>query len=305
MDIYDLQSFLTIVQSGNFSRASTILSLTQPALSQRIKQLESELGYQLLIRRKGCQGIVLTERGKIFADIARQMLSLWDDARKMKLEEASFERLNVSIIDSVMTCTIPAVIHNFKQTYPDVELSVSSYHSIESYQHIESGELDMAIVGKLSRAQGAIAYPIYSDPWVFICGKEAQYADVVHPTELNTNYQLLLCNKEADDWQEYWFYDESANLSNSQKISYVDRYLFEGDTWAVLPLSIARYLEKSANGVIHKIKDGPPPRIVYMVQSNRIKPETAEKFKVCVYKELAQASGIIPMYQSNEVDMMG
>lgn len=300
MDMYDLQAFLAVVQKGNFSRAAAGLALTQPALSQRIKQLESELGYPLLIRKKGCQAIVLTEHGYEFLEIAKQMLTLWDSAKGLSPEENIRERLNVSIIDSVMTCTIPAVVHQFLHTYPDTELAVSSYHSLESYHHVERGDLDMAIVGKLSRAQGAITYPLYSDPWVFICGKDAHYPDIVHPTDLNTDFQLLLCNKEADDWQEYWFSSSGMQLAGARKISYVNRYLFEGETWAVLPSTIAHYLEKSANGVIHKIKDGPSPRIIYMVQSSRANARAVKKFKDCVYQELRKNPDITLMFQPDE-----
>lgn len=88
MDIYDLKSFLTVVEKGNFSRAAQTMALTQPALSQRIKQLETELGYALLIRRKGCQNIELTPQGEEFLKIAEHMLSLWSRAINLRKEVA-------------------------------------------------------------------------------------------------------------------------------------------------------------------------------------------------------------------------
>lgn len=297
MDLFALESFLEVVQKGNFSRAAESLSLTQPALSQRIKQLEAELEYPLLIRKKGSQVIELTCQGKSFVEIAKQMLELWGSAKKLTETEEVRQQLNVSIIDSVMTCTIPAVIHNFVQDHPEINVSLNNYHSLESYSYIENNEIDIAIVGKLSRARGAISYPIYSDPWVFICGKDAHYPDVVHPSELDITLQLLLCNKDVDDWQEYWFSGIDNSKPGTNKISYFNKYLFEGENWAVLPLSIARFFEQSANGVIHKIIDGPAPRIVYMVQSNKADPDAVRKFKTCVHKELTKVSGITLLFQ--------
>ena len=223
MDLFALESFLEVVQKGNFSRAAESLALNQPALSQRIKQLEAELGYSLLIRKKGSQIIELTNQGKSFVDIAKQMLSLWETAQGLSESTETRQQLKVSIIDSVMTCTIPAVIHNFVQDHPEVRISLNNYHSLESYNYIENNEIDLAIVGKLSRARGAISYPIYSDPWVFICGKNAHYPDIVHPSELDISLQLLLCNKDVDDWQEYWFSGIDNSKPGTNKISYFNK----------------------------------------------------------------------------------
>ena len=298
MDIYDLKSYLIVVERGNFSRAAEALALTQPALSQRIKQLETELGYSLMIRRKGCQNIELTPQGETFVKIAKQMLALWHDAKKLRTETPACEKLSVSIIDSVLTCTIPNLMYHFKREYQDVEISLSSYHSLEAYQHIENDDLDVAIVGKLSHARGAMTFPIYSDPWVFVCGKHAHYPDIVHPTDLDTSLQLLLCSSEADDWQEYWF--SGVDRLGTNKVTYFNKHLFEGETWAVLPLSIARFLEQTSGGVIHRIKDGPAPRIVYMVQSNRADPRVVQKFRASIFRELQGVYGILLMFEPDE-----
>ena len=300
MDIYDLQSFLTVVEKGNFSRAAQTLALTQPALSQRIKQLEAELGYALLIRRKGCQNIELTSQGACFLKIAEQMLSLWNHARNLREEVDGREQLRVSVIDSVLTCTIPDLIQHFKLRYPDVTITLSSYHSLEAYQHIESGDLDAAIVGRLSHVKGAITYPIYSDPWVFICGRDAHYPQTVHPTDLDTSLQVLLCSSEADDWQEYWF--SGAGKLGANKVTYFNKHLFEGETWAVLPRSIAQFLENTSGGVIRRLLDGPAPRMVYMVQSNRADSRAMQKFRACVYQEIQTIAGILPLFHPDTDD---
>lgn len=296
MDILTLEAFLLVVQKGSFSRAAESLALTQPALSQRIKQLETELGYSLLIRKKGSQVIELTGPGRDFVGIAKQITSLWREAGQLGSAEAERQKLRVSIIDSVMTCTMPSIINRFSREYPEVDISLSDYHSLEAYRHIEDNEIDLAIVGKLSRARGAISYPIYSDPWVFVCGKDAHYPETVHPSQLEIENQLLLCNKDVDDWQEYWFSGIDNSKPGTNKISYFNKSLFQGEAWAVLPLSIARFLAETSNGVIRNITDGPAPRIVYVVQSNRADPDVVRKFKTCIREELTRVPEITLLF---------
>ena len=63
MDIRVLQYFLTVAREGNISKAADVLHMTQPPLSRQLKDLEQELGKQLLIR--GNRKITLTEEGMI------------------------------------------------------------------------------------------------------------------------------------------------------------------------------------------------------------------------------------------------
>lgn len=192
-------------------------------------------------------------------------------------------------------------MQHFRKSYPNVTLTLSSYHSLEAYRHIENNDLDVAIVGRLSHAKGAITYPIYSDPWVFICGRDAHYPQVVHPTDLDTSLQVLLCSSEADDWQEYWF--AGAGKLGANKVTYFNKHLFEGETWAVLPRSIAHFLENSSGGVIHGLRDGPAPRMVYMVQSNRADSRAIQKFRTCVFQEVQNVTGILPLFHPDLSEM--
>ncbi len=67
-----LRIFVTVVECGNFTAASRILGITQPAVSQNVAELERILGTPLLLRTKA--GVELTEKGKQFLGYARQIL---------------------------------------------------------------------------------------------------------------------------------------------------------------------------------------------------------------------------------------
>lgn len=72
MRIQQLQYLETIVQTGSINEAAKKLYLTQPSLSNAIKELEAEMGIQILLRSK--LGVTLTDEGREFMIYARQVL---------------------------------------------------------------------------------------------------------------------------------------------------------------------------------------------------------------------------------------
>lgn len=80
MDLFQLETFLTVVQEKSFSAAAKKLHRTQPAVSQTIRKVESELDQRLFDR--SCRDGTLTDVGRILEDYAQRLLSLRDDAHR-------------------------------------------------------------------------------------------------------------------------------------------------------------------------------------------------------------------------------
>ena len=82
-----METLLCVAEHKNFTRAAEELSLTQPAVSHHIKELEQELGVPLFIRGKG--GLKLTDQGEIAVRYARRIKAL---DGKLRSELANFEK---------------------------------------------------------------------------------------------------------------------------------------------------------------------------------------------------------------------
>ena len=76
MDLRVLQYFLAIAREGNITKAAESMHVTQPTLSRQIKELETDLGKQLLIR--GSRRITLTDEGMLLRKRAEEIVSLLD-----------------------------------------------------------------------------------------------------------------------------------------------------------------------------------------------------------------------------------
>src|SRR5256885_17013239 len=76
-----LESFVEVARTGNVSRAAQALFLTQPALTARLKPLESDLGVELFVR--SARGMKLTDAGRAFLPYAQRTLGLVTEGRQV------------------------------------------------------------------------------------------------------------------------------------------------------------------------------------------------------------------------------
>ncbi|WP_175705331.1 LysR family transcriptional regulator, partial [Burkholderia ambifaria] len=111
MEINLLRSFLALVETPNFGRASSLLNLSQPALSRQLGKLEAQLGGSLFSR--GRHGAQLTELGRLFAQEARRLVEHADAVleRGRRIAAGELGELRIGFgswaIDLVAT-TVPA-----------------------------------------------------------------------------------------------------------------------------------------------------------------------------------------------------
>jgi DNA-binding transcriptional LysR family regulator len=125
MDLVQLEHFLAVADERTFTRAAERVFRTQPALSQSIKKLETELGTSLFVRDNG--DVSLTEAGRILEDYAHRMLKLRDDASRSitQLQNLETGTLSVAAHESAALYLLPNAILQFLQLFPDVKVSVN------------------------------------------------------------------------------------------------------------------------------------------------------------------------------------
>lgn len=140
-----LHTLLAVADCQNFTRASHILALTQPAVSHQISQLEEELGVLLFIRGKN--GLKLTKEGEIVVKYARRMVALYD---KMRADIADNERqittLRVGITHTAESNITAEVLAKFSGENDGFTITTITDTINNLYEMLGNYELDMAIV---------------------------------------------------------------------------------------------------------------------------------------------------------------
>jgi DNA-binding transcriptional LysR family regulator len=124
MELRHLKYFLAVAEELHFGRAAIRLNISQPPLSQQIQQLEKEIGIQLFNRTR--RTVQLTDAGKVFQKEAYSILeSLERGISKARLtHRGETGWLSVGFIGSSTYVVLPAILREFRQNYPDVDLVV-------------------------------------------------------------------------------------------------------------------------------------------------------------------------------------
>jgi DNA-binding transcriptional LysR family regulator len=266
MTSLEIEAFLSIVRCGSISSSAKELFITQPALSRRLKALESELGYALLIRQRGMHEIQLTEEGKAFFPIAEKWMCLWDDTNAIRnLNQRPL--LKMASIGSVSTYVLPEVFHSFlKEKRYNLEFHL--YHSQEAYEYVESGMVDLAFISNPMYSRTVQTIPLFSEPFVLACNyKLDTKKEYVSSKNLPPENEVRLpWNQEYDSWHSQRF-DESVypNVFLDQ-MSLMEEFLTD-ENWAIVPWSVGEKLKEK--GVrIYNLADGPTDRVIYYLVKN-------------------------------------
>ncbi|MEE0766258.1 MAG: LysR family transcriptional regulator, partial [Christensenellales bacterium] len=129
-----LESLIAVQESGSFTRAAETLSLTQPAISQHVKQLEKELGVRLFFRSEG--QLKPTEEGKIVLKYARRMMVL-DQNLRVALEDhkRQLKRFSIGLTPTAENRAMTEVLAQY-----------CNDHAGNLYNRLKSYELDAAVV---------------------------------------------------------------------------------------------------------------------------------------------------------------
>lgn len=138
--------FMEIVNEKSFTGAAVKLHLSQPALSKMIKQLEYELGVQL-IDRSG-KSLKLTDCGEIFSKAAKNIIEKHNNIFKEVNDAAGLKKGRISIDFPAIVATLyfPKIFTGFRNRYPGIEISMFEEGSKTIAEKVLVGLVDIGVV---------------------------------------------------------------------------------------------------------------------------------------------------------------
>jgi DNA-binding transcriptional LysR family regulator len=145
LELRHLRYFVAVAEELNFSRAAERLHMAQPPLSAAIRQLEQELGTELLLRTT--REVSLTEAGSAFLEGARRTLAELDRAKSDAQRAGAGEIgvLRVGFSWSARFETLPAIGRAFRRSHPDVSLLTEEMWNARMLPALRSGTIDLAV----------------------------------------------------------------------------------------------------------------------------------------------------------------
>ncbi|WP_430335906.1 LysR family transcriptional regulator [Rhodococcus sp. ACT016] len=156
MELRQLRYFLTVVDEANFTRAAERLHVSQPGVSAQIRQLERELGQQLLDRSG--RTVTLTEVGAAVLPYARAAVAAASATRDAADAVAGLVRGHVGI-GSVPSAALDFVelLADFHTRYPHIEMTLTEQSSENLLEEVRTGRLDLAFVGLAGESPRGVA----------------------------------------------------------------------------------------------------------------------------------------------------
>src|SRR5690349_10318065 len=145
-ELRHLHAFIAIAEELHFGRAARRLHMTQPPLSQSLRQLEAGLGTLLL--RRTTRSVELTAAGKVFLARARTVLREAQDAAQAARRAASGEegRLVIGFVPSAAFALLPRMIRAYRASYPRVGLDFIEMTTLPQSEALRRSRIDVALM---------------------------------------------------------------------------------------------------------------------------------------------------------------
>ena len=273
LDLYRV--FYTVAKCGSLTKAAEELYISQPAVSQAIKQLESQLGGKLFNRVS--RGMELTETGGVqMLAIVEQALKMLDSAedRFKAIRNIATGNLRISASDTNITHFLMRYIKKYHELYPNVTISLKNSTSKETIELIKQNKADV----------GLINLPVY-DKDILLTGQTGEVEDIFVACDKYENlfdktielkdipdYPVLMLDNSTTTSKEIYNFLESLNINvvPEFEVSSVEMLVEMAKNGLGIACIPRRYiLDELKRGELHEIKTTPklPLRMTGVVVS--------------------------------------
>jgi DNA-binding transcriptional LysR family regulator len=274
--------FVTVADEGQITRAARKLNLAQPALSQAIAQLESDLGFKLLERH--ARGVTLTRAGEKFLVNARAAVSAWSDAAAIAQSMARVRRgtIEFGFVGVPPGLDSPALLERFSEAYPEIDVCYRELPFPSAVTSSWIGAVDVAVCHRP---------PLDSAVWAQALRAEARMvlAPRRHPLAKRSELSLAEVLDETfvglhpsveSVWAGFWSLDD--HRGGPPRRLTADRAANPHEVLAALavrraittvPSSVAGLIPDAVPGVVAiALRDAQPATIVLVGHEDRANP---------------------------------
>jgi len=262
-----LRYFDALVRHGHFGRAAEACSVSQPALSMQIKEMEVTLGCVLLER--GARQVALTTFGEELLQRVREILrsvdELGDFARASRDRLAG--RLRVGMIPTIAPYLLPKVIENLARLHPELDIHVRETLTPKLIKEVAEGRLDTAIVALPVSEPSLTEIALFRENFLLV--RPGELKDTPVPSRESLREMKLLLLEEG-----HCFRDQALSFCNIQaprevldasSLSTLVQMVGAGIGVTLIPEMAVEVETRSASVSVARFKNPQPSRTIGMV----------------------------------------
>jgi LysR family transcriptional regulator, benzoate and cis,cis-muconate-responsive activator of ben and cat genes len=295
MELRHLRYFVGVAEMENVSRAALKLHVSQPALSAQIRDLEDEIGFQLLERT--AKSVRLTKAGRAFLDEARAVLQRADEAVKKARSIAATEpsELHVGYSPTPVAEVLPKTLRAFQHAMPKIHVRLQDWTNQAILDGVRDGRLQLGLIVSPPKASSLRDLRYEELFHERVCVAVARH----HPFARRRAIPLTevaaepLIGLTHEDYPEYYDYLSIAFSKVKQKPRVVEEHdsmagilsSVEAGTGVAIGADVFGYSFGNRVKLLHITPEQKPISIVILGPKGRLSP-AAEKFWQCA-KEAA------------------
>ena len=199
-----LRSFVVLADELHFARAAAILHISQPALSQTLRQLEDATGIELL--RRTTRVVELTDAGRMFRDDAVGVLAQFDAAMERVNDVAAGRRgkLRLGYTIGAAVDILPDALRDFAAAYPDVAVELREFDFSQPAAGLDDGRTDVAVVRPPIGVEDVIFFTLVTEPRVACVYEGHQLAGREQVSIFELLGEPIVAAPGSGIWRDYW-----------------------------------------------------------------------------------------------------
>jgi LysR family transcriptional regulator, transcriptional activator of the cysJI operon len=172
MHIETLKTFCDLIETGSFSKAAQLNFISQSAVSQQLRALETRFAQQLLERNR--KGVVPTEAGQVLYDECKELTERFQalEARLRAGAQTMAGTIRVAAVYSIGLHELPPYVKQFIRAYPQVNVHIEYSRTDKVYEACLNNTIDFGIVALPLRYPNIAVIPLREDKLVLVCAPE-------------------------------------------------------------------------------------------------------------------------------------
>ena len=268
MNQQNIRIFMAVVEHGSIAEAARVLHYTHPRVSEAVRQLESELGVQLLLRGRGVRKVELTPEGQRFIPVAMQwVMADRQIQRYIQDEQEPVFRLNTS--SNLMKYMAPAIIRRMRQEIPDLQVRLLSGNNLRVVERMGRQEIDAAVwEGTPINNPQLVWLPAFDEERCVLCPADTPLPDrPIRPSELDGRYEIrysyvsTTSPVEPAPWRREYFPDRVAPRVRIENYMAAGEYMDDRRCWCIAPEKIVRWSMSCRPGALTLRRLDPAPPV--------------------------------------------
>lgn len=290
MDFKQIEAFISVAKHKSFSKAASLIFLSQPAISSQISALEKELNVQLFHRIS--KEVTLTTNGETFLEYALTLINTRNAAIDHLSDSASSisGRFTLSASSTPCNAIVPLIMEKFLAEHPKVTFNITEQPSGEIIENILKFNCEIGLIGSLVKDERIHCYKLAQDELVLISSPSLNVPDTV-PMDLLLNFKFIFRERNSATRKSF----ENALLETELDVEKLNivcevnsldtllQLVKRGLGVSIVSKRVCEDFINSGSVKVSSFSNLPLKRYIYMITSSRrtLTPTAKAFFNIC------------------------